>query len=87
MDCSFTIDFTTVAETVIENMKAKILANDGTFTGDNAAGSFTVYTPVGQVAGGYTIASQQIAFEITDKPFFLPCGQIENYVKSNLIPA
>ncbi len=87
MSCSFTIDFTTTAATVADNMKTKISANEGTFTGDATSGTFAVPTPVGEIDGNYRIISQQVTFEITNKPFFLPCGQIENYVKANLIPA
>jgi len=87
MDCSFTIDFSTSANTLTDTMKTKILANEGTFDGNDISGVFTVPTPIGQVEGNYSITAQQITFDITEKPFFLPCGQIENYVKTNLIPA
>ena len=85
MSCVVTIDFTGTPDSVVTNIQTKVLANNGTFEGNDASGSFTVPVPTSHIDGSYNIIGQQITIEISNKPFFLTCGQIQDYVEGNLI--
>jgi hypothetical protein len=85
MACTFTIEFTATPAAVISNIQTRVLANNGTFAGDNTSGNFSVPVPTSHIEGAYNIIEQQITLDITNKPFFLSCSQIQDYVQSNLI--
>lgn len=85
MACSFTVDFTASPAAVVANIENKVIANKGTFSGDNVSGTFSVPVPTSHIDGEYLIAGQQITIDVTHKPFFLSCGQILDYVSANLI--
>ena len=64
----------------IVRARPSIEASGGSLDGDARGGIIRVSTPVGDIAGEYTIAGDAIAFRITDKPFFVPCATIEAWV-------
>lgn len=84
MACDFTINFTGTADELVAKIKAKVLANSGTFTGDVNAGSFYISIALSHVDGTYMISGRSMMVEITHKPFFLSCNQVKQYIEDNL---
>ena len=79
--CNFSIDFKGSAEDLVAKMKKAIEDAGGIFSGNTQNGSFSVPTPLGKIAGTYTISGQTIHITITDKPFFVSCSTIEDKIK------
>ena len=79
--CNFSIDFKGSAEDLVAKMKKAIEDAGGTFSGDTQSGSFSVKTPVGKIAGTYTISGQTIHITITEKPWIVSCSKIEEAIK------
>jgi hypothetical protein len=85
MACTITINITGTADDLVANAKAKVLANEGIFDGDSNSGEFNVPLPLGQqIAGNYTINRPVVTINITQKPFFISCKVIENYINTHL---
>ena len=83
-DCNFSIGFPGSASDVIAKVQQQIQQQGGNFNGDASAGSFDVKVLGSTIAGSYTVSGQQINIEINDKPFFIGCGQIEGFLKSQI---
>ncbi len=81
MACNFSIDFTGSAEPLIAKASSAISGAGGHFTGDANGGNFHISTPIGKVSGSFSVVGQTIAFSITDKPFLLGCGRIEEELR------
>ena len=79
--CDFSIDFTDASDTLIERANDAIINAGGIFNGNAEGGNFSISTPLGKIAGGYHISGQTIAFAITDKPFLIGCGRIEDELR------
>ncbi|MBD0276417.1 MAG: hypothetical protein ICV51_12425 [Flavisolibacter sp.] len=84
MACSFSIPFTGTPEAVLDRARSAVQNQGGIFTGDVAAGNFQVSALGTTVKGRYTVAGQNLNITIDDKPFFLPCGTIEGFLRSQL---
>lgn len=82
--CNFNIDFSDSATVLVENLKAKILSQGGTFTGDESGGSFGVSLMGSSLSGSFLIDEQQMEITIDKKPFFVSCNQIKAYLEGNL---
>ena len=82
--CMFTIEFTESANALIEKANAAITNAGGTFNGDASSGSFSLSTPIGSVAGSYTIDDMGIVIQISDKPIFVSCNKIESELRKYL---
>ena len=80
--CQFAIPFTGSAIDLTDKAKTAITGAGGSFTGDETAGAFSISTPVGKIAGSYTVNDSALRVTIDDKPFFISCGQIENQLKN-----
>lgn len=83
-DCNFSIGFTGSASDIIAKVQQQIQQQGGTFNGDTSSGSFSVKVVGSTIAGSYTVSGQQINIEITDKPFFISCSQIEGFLRSQI---
>ncbi len=85
MSCQFNFDIpgdTVAAFAKVQSMMAK---NNGTITGDQSAGSFTMPIPfLGKVIGTYAITNQTVTIAISQKPGLLSCNTIESAIKSKL---
>lgn len=79
--CNFSIPFTNAADSLLEKARAAIQNQGGTFNGDQSSGSFSVQL-MGTIAGNYQISGQEMLVEITEKPIFIGCGQIESFMRS-----
>ena len=82
--CIFSIEFTESPNSLIEKANAAITGAGGTFFGDASAGNFSLKTPIGSVAGSYTIDDMGIVIQITDKPVFVSCHKIESELRKYL---
>jgi hypothetical protein len=74
--CDNTIAFTGTAADLVAKANAAMTDAGGSFTGDTSAGSFSVPTPLGSVAGTYTISGQSFRVLVTQKPFLVTCAMI-----------
>ncbi len=84
--CSpFTVNFSGTAQNLFLKISTLIHQHGGTITGDSSGGVFSVPVPVlGTVAGTYAVTGQACTIHITQRSFFLGCGTIESFVKSNI---
>jgi hypothetical protein len=82
--CIFSIEFTESPNSLIEKANKAITEAGGTFSGDASSGSFSLKTPIGSVAGSYTIDDLGIAIQISDKPVFVSCNKIESELRKYL---
>ncbi len=83
-ECTFSIGFPGAATDMIAKVKSQVEKQGGNFTGDDSAGSFNVKVLGSTIAGSYTITASQINISIDSKPFFVGCGQIESFLKSQI---
>ncbi len=82
-NCSFTISIPDLAEHMINKAKAAIEGQGGLFNGDHSSGAFSVQV-MGNIEGSYTVTGQTMNIEITSKPIFISCSQIESFMKNQL---
>lgn len=82
--CQFAIPFAGSASDLTQKAGNAITGAGGTFSGDENAGNFSLSTPVGKIAGSYTVEGNALQVKIEDKPFFVSCGQIEGQLKKSL---
>jgi hypothetical protein len=75
--CSFRFDFPMSAEGLIRRVGDAVRSAGGSFAGDAAEGHYTVSTPIGPIAGTYSVSGQTIKIDVTDKPIILSCKLIE----------
>ncbi len=81
--CNFSITFMQPVPSLIENIKSTIEGQGGSFNGDENTGQFEV-SMLGALSGSYNISGQQINIAIDNKPIFVSCSQIENFLKDKL---
>ncbi|GKS84274.1 MULTISPECIES: hypothetical protein [unclassified Acidovorax] len=83
--CSpFNVSFTGSAQDLFVKIAALIHQNGGVISGGPAGGSFSVGTPLGTVAGTFSVNGQTCTVTITQRPFFLPCSTIQSFVQSHI---
>jgi hypothetical protein len=82
--CDFQIPFSTPVADLIDKANHSITKMGGTFTGDSQTGNFSISTPVGKIAGSYTVGTGTLDIHIDDKPFFVSCGMIEDQLTKAL---
>ena len=81
--CNFSIPFSGSPEQVYNKAKAAVEKQGGSFTGDSSGGSFSINV-FGAISGSYTVSGQMLEISIEDKPMMIPCGAIENVLKSQI---
>jgi len=81
--CNFSIPFTGTAADVYTKAKAAVEKQGGSFSGDASGGSFSLNV-FGKISGSYTVSGQELQIVIDDKPMMIPCGAIENVLKSQI---
>lgn len=82
--CNVSIPFTGSAQAFVQNLKTKVTAQNGSFSGDEYSGEISVATFGMTLSGTYTINRQQADIVIDNKPMFIGCKQIESYLLANL---
>ena len=79
MAFSFTIDLTGAhIPAVLSQVRTQIIANKGTFEGDDSAGKFSG----SGVVGNYTRTGSVITITITKKPFIAPESLVKSKIKT-----
>ena len=78
------IPFSGRPDDILLKAKTAIEGQNGTFTGDETAGSFDVSALGSTIKGTYSVSGQLLNIEINGKPFFIPCGTIESFLKNKL---
>jgi hypothetical protein len=81
--CNFSIPFSGSAQDVFSKAKAAVEKQGGGFNGDAESGSFSINV-FGTISGSYTVSGSQLNIVIEDKPMMIPCGAIENVLKSQI---
>ena len=81
--CNFSISFSGTAEQVYNKAKAAVEKQGGSFSGNADSGSFSINV-FGAISGSYSISGNQLNIVIEDKPMMIPCGAIENVLKSQI---
>ncbi|MEJ7767422.1 MAG: hypothetical protein WKF89_06405 [Chitinophagaceae bacterium] len=79
--CNFTITFPGTTDDVLAKTRTAIEEQGGEFMGDVNSGTFNVQV-MGLISGTYQISGQMMNIEIDSKPMFIPCSQIESFMKS-----
>jgi hypothetical protein len=81
--CEFEISFSGTATDVFNKAKAAVEKQGGTFNGDASSGNFSIDV-FGTINGRYRVSGNQLNIIIDDKPLMIPCGAIENVLKSQI---
>ena len=84
MPCEFSIPLRGDAEEIIGKAQQTIRNASGLFDGTAEAGLFDLKTPLGRVAGTYTIQSGEIHVVIDKKPMLISCELIKTQLLSYL---
>lgn len=82
--CSFSIPHSGDAEGILLKANAGITAAGGTFAGNATGGQFSLSTFIGDINGTFTTDASNLNVEVTDKPMFLSCTQIEQELRKRL---
>jgi hypothetical protein len=81
--CRFTINFSLPVQEIIDKARSAIVGQGGVFNGDVSSGNFSVQF-LGSIAGEYTISGHEMNINITSKPMFISCSQIESFMRNQL---
>jgi len=84
MACSFTIPFAGSASSLVATIRGKILANNGSFSGEDTSGNFSIQAVGASIEGSYAISGNEMEITVQKKPFFVSCNMIRDYVTANL---
>jgi hypothetical protein len=72
------------ADVFLDKAKTALGRAGGSLTGDINSGDFHISTPMGRVAGNYSLSGSQVMITITEKPMMIGCGMIESMLRSQL---
>lgn len=78
--CNFNLPFGGPANIAVDKARAAVQSQNGIFTGDENSGFFEVTIFGNTIKGNYSVAGQILNLVITEKPFFVPCATIENFL-------
>jgi len=81
--CNFSIGFSGTPQDVFNKAKTAVEKQGGTFSGDSGSGNFSINV-FGTISGSYSVSGNQLNIVIEDKPMMIPCGAIENVLKSQI---
>ena len=82
--CNFSIPFSGDASVIINRAKTAVMSQGGMFEGDNSSGKFDVTVFGNTIKGSYNVELQDLNLTIDSKPFFVPCGTIESFLKKEI---
>lgn len=77
MACEFSINYHQTAQELVNKATEAIGNAGGKFDGTTDAGLFELKTPLGEVAGNYTIQDNIITVVIGKKPMLVSCNLIK----------
>ncbi|RYE26307.1 MAG: hypothetical protein EOP51_01045 [Sphingobacteriales bacterium] len=84
MSCTFNLPINGTPEAFEEKVKTAVEKAGGQLSQDNGRAVFTISTPVGRVVGNYAIEGTDAKVDVTDKPFFLSCDKIKEFLENYL---
>ena len=76
--CSFSIPIKGSAEAIVAKARKEV-QRYGFFQGDKTHGNFEI-TMLGTISGSYTINGSEMQISIDNKPVFLSCNKIEQFL-------
>lgn len=82
--CQFSLDIAIRPEEALEKAKKAVESQGGSFTGDQASGSFSISFFGNTISGTYTMTDGMLNMMISEKPMIIPCSAIESYLKNKL---
>ncbi|MEP6615569.1 MAG: hypothetical protein ABJA57_03270 [Ginsengibacter sp.] len=82
--CNFFIPFSGEPSGILNRAKTAVMSQGGIFEGNETAGHFDVTVLGNTIRGSYKVLPQQLNIVIDSKPFFVPCGTIENFLKKEI---
>lgn len=82
--CQFILPFHIPLEPLVEKARKAVESQGGTFNGDIHAGNFDVTVMGNHASGSYQVVEKELHVQINEKPFFVPCSSIENYLRQQL---
>ena len=80
----FSLTFQGTASEFLAKAQKAIVKVNGNFNGTESDGSFDINSPIGKVAGSYSIKGQELTITVTEKPLMLGCGMLEGMLKGAL---
>lgn len=72
---------------VVAVMRSEMQRRGAQASGTAEAGTFSIPTPVGTIAGSYSIAGKSLAVSITQRPEAVSCGTIESKLQDFILDA
>ncbi len=84
MSCTFNLPVNGTVEAFEQKVKAAIEKAGGELGQENGMAVFSISTPVGRVVGSYAIQGNDVKVDISDKPFFLSCDKIKEFLETYL---
>ena len=85
MATKFTIPITKDVDTALKEIRDGIIGGGGEFDGDRDGGTFSGKSPLGSIAGNYTLLNEsEIEITITKKPMMLSKIAIKSAIKDYL---
>ena len=79
--CQFSLPLQGDPQSLLKRAENEIVRMGGAFNGDAAQGSFRAKSPLGSIEGTYQVVGDQIALNITKKPFLLSCRKMEKELR------
>jgi hypothetical protein len=84
MGCNFSISFNRNPNEIVKEAERALVEAGGKFEGTDSEGTFSLFTPLGNVRGSYQIADNTIQVVVNDKPMLVGCNRIENVLRKYL---
>lgn len=81
MSCEFSLDLEGDVDALFERARQGIQSMGGSIDGDRKAGSFRASTPIGAIAGRYTMSGKTVRFVVEKKPMLVSCAMIEQKLR------
>lgn len=81
---AFNVNFTGSAQDFFNHAAQLLQQNNGTISGGPAGGSFSVPALTSSITGDFSISGQTCSIHVSDHPFFITCGAIQDYVHSHV---
>lgn len=82
--CQFAIRHTTTPDAIYSRAQNAIRSAGGTLEGNTETGTFNLPVFGSAIVGRYRTTPEAIEIEITDKPFLVTCGLIQQQLEQRL---
>lgn len=82
--CNFSIPFSGSPTDIYNKAKSAVEGQSGKFEGDMNGGNFDLSVFGNTIKGSYSVEGQNLNIIIDSKPFLIPCGTIESFLKNKI---